>query len=32
VSWTEVANIVERSYRLTAPKTLLAKLDDSRPL
>jgi phosphoribosylglycinamide formyltransferase-1 len=26
VDWREVANIVERSYRLTAPKTLLRKL------
>jgi len=28
VDWREVANVVERSYRLTAPKTLLAKLDE----
>jgi phosphoribosylglycinamide formyltransferase-1 len=27
VDWKEVASIVERSYRLTAPKTLLAKLE-----
>ena len=27
VDWREVANVVERSYRLTAPKTLAAKLD-----
>lgn len=27
VSWKEVAEIVERSYRLAAPKTLLKKLD-----
>jgi predicted DNA-binding protein (MmcQ/YjbR family) len=27
VPWTEVAEVVERSYRLTAPKTLLKKLD-----
>jgi predicted DNA-binding protein (MmcQ/YjbR family) len=27
VRWSEVAEIVERSYRLTAPKTLLKKLD-----
>jgi predicted DNA-binding protein (MmcQ/YjbR family) len=27
VDWREVANVVERSYRLTAPKTLVAKLD-----
>jgi predicted DNA-binding protein (MmcQ/YjbR family) len=27
VDWREVANVVGRSYRLTAPKTLLAKLD-----
>jgi predicted DNA-binding protein (MmcQ/YjbR family) len=26
-SWKEVAEVIERSYRLTAPKTLLAKLD-----
>ena len=26
-SWREVAEVVERSYRLTAPKTLLKKLD-----
>jgi predicted DNA-binding protein (MmcQ/YjbR family) len=26
VDWREVANVVERSYRLTAPKTLVAKL------
>ena len=30
VDWREVANVVERSYRLTAPKTLLAKLDGPR--
>jgi predicted DNA-binding protein (MmcQ/YjbR family) len=30
VDWREVANVVERSYRLTAPKTLLAKLDEPR--
>ena len=30
VDWREVANVVERSYRLTAPKTLLAKLDAAR--
>jgi predicted DNA-binding protein (MmcQ/YjbR family) len=28
VDWREVANVVERSYRLTAPKTLVAKLDE----
>jgi predicted DNA-binding protein (MmcQ/YjbR family) len=27
VAWGEVAEVVERSYRLTAPKTLLKKLD-----
>jgi predicted DNA-binding protein (MmcQ/YjbR family) len=27
VDWREVANVVERSYRLTAPKALAAKLD-----
>jgi len=27
VDWREVANVVERSYRLTAPKSLVAKLD-----
>ncbi len=27
VAWREVAEVVERSYRLTAPKTLLKKLD-----
>ena len=27
VRWREVAEVVERSYRLTAPKTLLKKLD-----
>ena len=27
VDWREVANVVARSYRLTAPKSLLAKLD-----
>jgi predicted DNA-binding protein (MmcQ/YjbR family) len=27
VDWREVANVVERSYRLTAPKSMLAKLD-----
>ena len=27
VDWREVANVVERSYRLTAPKTLLKRLD-----
>ena len=30
VDWREVANVVERSYRLTAPKTLLAKLAAAR--
>ena len=30
VDWREVANIVERSYRLTAPKTLLKQLDAAR--
>jgi len=30
VSWAEVTAIVERSYRLTAPKTLLEKLDGAR--
>ena len=29
VDWREVANVVERSYRLTAPRTLVAKLDAS---
>jgi predicted DNA-binding protein (MmcQ/YjbR family) len=27
VDWREVVNVVERSYRLTAPKTLIGKLD-----
>ena len=27
VAWREVEEVVERSYRLTAPKTLLKKLD-----
>jgi predicted DNA-binding protein (MmcQ/YjbR family) len=27
VDWQEVASVVTRSYRLTAPKTLLKKLD-----
>ena len=27
IDWREVANVVARSYRLTAPRTLLAKLD-----
>jgi predicted DNA-binding protein (MmcQ/YjbR family) len=27
VSWKEVAELLERSYRLTAPKTLVKKLD-----
>jgi phosphoribosylglycinamide formyltransferase-1 len=27
VDWREVANVVERSYRLTAPKTLVARVD-----
>ena len=27
VPWAEVAEVVERSYRLTAPKTLLKRLD-----
>jgi phosphoribosylglycinamide formyltransferase-1 len=32
VDWREVANVVERSYRLTAPRTLVAKLDaDAKP-
>lgn len=26
IDWREVANVVERSYRLTAPRTLVAKL------
>lgn len=30
VDWREVANVVERSFRLTAPKTLVAKLDAAR--
>src|SRR5213075_3246348 len=30
VDWREVANVVERSYRLTAPMTLLAKLAAAR--
>jgi len=29
VVWNEVANILEQSYRLTAPKSCLAKLDGS---
>jgi predicted DNA-binding protein (MmcQ/YjbR family) len=31
VRWREVAEIVERSYRLTAPKTLVARLDGAGP-
>ena len=27
VDWREVANVVERSYRLTAPKTLVERVD-----
>ena len=27
VDWREVANVIERSYRLAAPKTLLKRLD-----
>ena len=30
VDWHEAANIIERSYRLTAPKRLLAQLDATR--
>ena len=30
VDWREVVSVVERSYRLTAPKTLVAKLDAAR--
>jgi phosphoribosylglycinamide formyltransferase-1 len=30
VRWREVEEVIERSYRLTAPKTLLKKLDDAR--
>lgn len=30
VSWREVAELLERSYRLTAPKTLLKKLDGTK--
>ena len=30
VDWHEVASVVERSYRLTAPKTLVGKLDAPR--
>ena len=30
VDWREVTSVVERSYRLTAPKTLLARLDVAR--
>ena len=30
VDWREVAEVVERSYRLTAPKTLINKLDGVR--
>lgn len=30
VAWKEVEEIIERSYRLTAPKTLLRKLDGAR--
>jgi phosphoribosylglycinamide formyltransferase-1 len=29
VRWNEVAEVIERSYRLTAPKTLLKKLDNA---
>jgi predicted DNA-binding protein (MmcQ/YjbR family) len=32
VDWREVANVVERSYRLTAPTTLVAKLDAAAKL
>ena len=31
VSWREVEEIVERSYRLTAPKSLLKRLDAAKP-
>jgi predicted DNA-binding protein (MmcQ/YjbR family) len=31
VDWREVANVVARSYRLTAPKTLLRKMDARSP-
>lgn len=31
VRWREVEEIVERSYRLTAPKTLLKRLDAAKP-
>lgn len=30
VPWAEVAEILERSYRLTAPKSCVAKLDGAR--
>jgi phosphoribosylglycinamide formyltransferase-1 len=30
VRWGEVAEVVEQSYRLTAPKSLLRKLDGAR--
>jgi predicted DNA-binding protein (MmcQ/YjbR family) len=30
VDWREVTNVVERSYRLSAPKTLLKRLDAGR--
>jgi predicted DNA-binding protein (MmcQ/YjbR family) len=30
VAWREVAEIVEASYRLTAPRALLSKLDGAR--
>jgi predicted DNA-binding protein (MmcQ/YjbR family) len=30
VAWREVAELLERSYRLTAPKSYVAKLDDAR--
>ena len=32
VAWREVEEVVERSYRLTAPKTLVKKLDGARVL
>jgi predicted DNA-binding protein (MmcQ/YjbR family) len=32
VSWREVAEVVERSFRLTAPKTLLKQLDAGRSI
>ena len=31
VPWREVEEVIERSYRLTAPKTVLKRLDGAKP-